>query len=366
MKSPFKRSIYYSRSQRRALLTLYLICCSLLAFLIYLRHYRPLAKLDKSKYAALIEEWEREDSLMSLVNAVSDSLFPFDPNKASRSELLELGIPDAVCNVLINYRKAGGGFRKPGDLSSIYGMDTDLFNRLAPWVEISDQELKNYTDPNNSLPELQPIDSLDLNEISRAELEAIGLTTAEVNGIIGFRTKYRKFRSSKDLFEVYNLDSARAAILVPFVALGDLVETNAATPRIELNTCDSLDLIQIKGIGPYRASRIIVYREQLGGYYHLDQLRELPGVDSLQVKEWSAGFTLDKSVIRKMDPNKVSYETLVSHPYIRGSVAKNIIQFREEYRYYRNTSELMNLELIDAVLFSKIANYFSIEIESDN
>ena len=39
------------------------------------------------------------------------------------------------------------------------------------------------------------------------------------------------------------------------------------SPPLELNTADSSALVRIRGIGPYYASKIIKYRQRLGGFY---------------------------------------------------------------------------------------------------
>src|SRR5665647_1059817 len=52
----------------------------------------------------------------------------------------------------------------------------------------------------------------------------------------------------------------------------------ARVNRLDLNSADSLHLLEIPGIGPVFASRIIRYRTLLGGYYAVDQLREVYGM----------------------------------------------------------------------------------------
>ncbi|NDF99641.1 MAG: helix-hairpin-helix domain-containing protein, partial [Chitinophagia bacterium] len=48
---------------------------------------------------------------------------------------------------------------------------------------------------------------------------------------------------------------------------------------MSLNESDSVSLEKLPGIGPVLASRIIRYREKLGGFYHRSQLREVYGID---------------------------------------------------------------------------------------
>jgi len=44
---------------------------------------------------------------------------------------------------------------------------------------------------------------------------------------------------------------------------------------IELNQADSLQLISIKGIGPFYAKQILKYRKELGGFYTYFQFSEI-------------------------------------------------------------------------------------------
>ena len=44
---------------------------------------------------------------------------------------------------------------------------------------------------------------------------------------------------------------------------------------LELNSADTIELQYIRGIGSYYAKQIVRYRQQLGGYYKVEQLREI-------------------------------------------------------------------------------------------
>ena len=47
---------------------------------------------------------------------------------------------------------------------------------------------------------------------------------------------------------------------------------------LNLNTCTAEELMTIKGIGEARASAIIAYREYLGGYTDVNQLKNISGI----------------------------------------------------------------------------------------
>lgn len=47
---------------------------------------------------------------------------------------------------------------------------------------------------------------------------------------------------------------------------------------INLNTCTASDLMQIDNVGEARANAIIAYREYLGGYTSVEQLKNISGI----------------------------------------------------------------------------------------
>lgn len=54
-------------------------------------------------------------------------------------------------------------------------------------------------------------------------------------------------------------------------------ESSVSFP-LDLNTCTAAQLMQIDGIGEVRASAIIAYRNELGGYTSVEQLKNIKGI----------------------------------------------------------------------------------------
>lgn len=98
--------------------------------------------------------------------------------------------------------------------------------------------------------------------------------------------------------------------------------------KIELNTADSLQLQELKGIGPGFARRIVIYREKLGGYYAKEQLMEVYGFTDKLYNLIKNDITVDASKIRKININKMNISQLKRHPYISYYEAKAIYDYR--------------------------------------
>ncbi|MDR2408456.1 MAG: helix-hairpin-helix domain-containing protein [Bacteroidales bacterium] len=99
---------------------------------------------------------------------------------------------------------------------------------------------------------------------------------------------------------------------------------------VELNTADTTTLKKVPGIGSYFAGRIVKYRALLGGFYCVEQLREVYGMEEeryLSLQNW---FYADTSFIAKLPVNLLPREALAKHPYIGNKKASILQQLRRK------------------------------------
>ena len=122
--------------------------------------------------------------------------------------------------------------------------------------------------------------------------------------------------------------------------------------RIELNQADSIDLLPLPGIGPVFASRIIRYRDLLGGFVSHDQLNEVYGLPEETIEMLCQRTEIDTSTIRKIDLDSVSFRELLRHPYFQFELVAEIISFRE---YMGSVGSLESLKVNDLVPDSILA-----------
>ena len=99
-------------------------------------------------------------------------------------------------------------------------------------------------------------------------------------------------------------------------------EKNPPRQKINLNTADSMALMTLRGIGAVYASRIIKYRNLLGGYYDKSQILEVYGI----TKETYSLFCDD---IVKIPVNTASFKEILRHPYFDYDMVVKIVRERE-------------------------------------
>jgi competence protein ComEA len=99
--------------------------------------------------------------------------------------------------------------------------------------------------------------------------------------------------------------------------------------RININTADAGELKKLKGIGEKLSARIVRYREKLGGFYSIEQIKEVYGIKPETYKSIKSHIYC-KGRIKKINVNKATFKELVRHPYLSYKEVKEIFKFRDK------------------------------------
>ncbi len=303
--------------------TLLIFLVFLLIFFTFIFDYIPekqdvVSSVDSGKIEELIakiEIKEASDNRRTKNNIFSDkyskendftesadkvNLFNFDPNLATDDDLTKLGIPTWLSERIVKYRSKGGVFRKKEDLLKIYSFPNSLYQKLAPYIILSNTQ------------------STIKNTVTE-QLEVIPEKKSTAPNAV------------KESFKVQVFD---------------------------LNNADTNDLKKLKGIASKRAMRIIHEREKLGGFYSVEQVRYIWGLDSLSIDELLKYGRVNNPSIRKIKINEVTLEKF-KHPYLRPYIAKAIIAYRQQHGNFSSKKDLENIKLLDAQTLERLLPYLS-------
>ena len=127
---------------------------------------------------------------------------------------------------------------------------------------------------------------------------------------------------------------------------------------IDINTADSAAWVALNGIGPGFAKRILTYREKLGGFYQVDQLKEVYGLDSVWVKENKALLKVGAGVYRFLKINQVEWKDF-KHPYLPYGQSKVVLAYRKQHGPLKDFETLQQMPLLDLVAWRRLRPYIS-------
>lgn len=232
----WKDFFYYSKSERRVILVLLAVAVLALGFYIGTRCWQdtsnsPLVSENEDADSFRIRIREREEARsfkrkfkkQEVYNTQEIVLTDFNPNTADSATLRSLGLSAFVVRNILRYREKGGVFRTPEALAKIYGLSSEQYLSLRPYIVIP--------------------------------ASSVSSSAAD--------TLYKPISQEK-------------------VAVSSKYPQGTV---LDLNAADTAELKRIPGIGNVLARRIVSYRQRLGGFYRVNQLQEIEHVDTV-VNKW--------------------------------------------------------------------------------
>lgn len=234
-----------------------------------------------------------------------------------------------------------------------------LFRENSAALKSSSEEGSDTTAQTTLLRQFNP------NTISKDSLMLLGFNENLAQQIINYRTKIGPFTSKVDFSKLYNLPDSLYKIYEPYLLLSE--NAPAEIKPIELNSADSLQLIAIKGIGPFYAHKILEYRRKSGGYYSLDQLDEAftaygntLAEKQQRMRDIKNQLQVNPSLIKKINITTATQKQLSQHPYINYRQSVAIIRVRDK-KLATTLDELFEKSGFDSRMAKIVKHYLAWE-----
>ncbi|MDP2335719.1 MAG: helix-hairpin-helix domain-containing protein [Bacteroidota bacterium] len=348
----------FSRNERKGITILLVLIFMLAVTNKVIFYFETPAKID----SALLDSCSRN---LGLLNDSMDQkkspgkLFSFNPNTIDSETLGSLDLPEPVKLNLLKFRSNGGQLYSGRDFKKIYGVTDELYNQVAPYLLFGNA--KKSTIINTVKPELFLFDP---NKATDEEFLRLGLSGKQVAAIRNYQDKGGSFRSKEGFFRIWGLHEEQKRILADFIFIGNTqtkqFEKKSPVPvlLIDLNSADSTDLKQLPGIGEKLSKRIVKYRDLLGGFYSVNQLREVYGLSEPTIQQIEDKVTMDVSKIRKIDVNFADVNELARHPYLQKKLASQIIKYRTKNGSIRDLTVLRDSMILNIDEYDRLKAYF--------
>lgn len=191
----------------------------------------------------------------------SDSLFVFDPNKATNDEFLNLGLSQKQTNVIRNYLSKGGHFRDKEDFKKIYGISPEQYAQLEPYIFIK-SENKNEKEPD--------LLQIEINQATIAQLTEIkGIGSQSAKAIINYRNKIGGFVRIEQILEIKYISENNYNLFK-----NQLVADAKNISQLSLNFSEVNEFAAHPYLNYYQAKEIVNFRTRNGPYQSKKQLLE--------------------------------------------------------------------------------------------
>lgn len=280
MKNLFNDYFGFNRQQRNGVFVL--ISIIFLLFLLRMAYpyfmapdevvLKNLPVIEKKPDSSRLVKFEKRDlPELKAQPAGKADLFVFDPNTVTKEQLVKLGIKEKTAKRFIKFRSKGFVFRQKEDLKKVYGISATVYQKLEPYILIEPpkkQETKENYAQKNKEPEKQ---------------------TQPVEKTLSISSQ-----------------------------------------SIELNSADSAMLVSIKGIGPSYARRIIKYRDMLGGFLKVEQLKEVYGFTEELFNKTKEQFYVKSAAVKKLKISSDDFKAINRHPYFSYELTKSVMQWRKK------------------------------------
>ena len=294
--------LFLSRSEKRGLLLLLFLLLCVSGGMLYVGMSErvgtsvQLSPEDAAELEAFAETTKERKRQREAERTVLASPFPFNPNTADSATLIKVGLKSWQVKNLLAYRRAGGHWKDADDFKRLYGLSEEEFQRLHPYIQIP-----------------PPVKDVYFTEKDRARQDSL-----------------RQLRPEKF----------------------------AELTVLDLNTVDTLTLRKIPGVGVGYSRAIVSYRQRLGGFVSVAQLKDIEGLPD-RIEEW---FTVDENAeVNRIPINKSDFKTLVRHPYLSYEQVKVITTHIRKYGQLRSWKDLQLYPEFTPQDFERLTPYFVFE-----
>lgn len=94
---------------------------------------------------------------------------------------------------------------------------------------------------------------------------------------------------------------------------------------IELNRATKMELLNLPGIGPSYADRILAYRNAIGGFVMVEQLMDVRGIGEAKFHKMKPWLKVDVRSVKMLSLTDLDTAALFTHPYMDSALVEKLI-----------------------------------------
>ncbi len=158
------------------------------------------------------------------------------------------------------------------------------------------------------------------NTASKEDFRRLGFSEKQAQSIINYREKGGTYRRKEDFAKSFVVSDSIYRRLEKYIDI----------PLVDLNLADSAAFDALPGIGGWFASRMVEYRNALGGYSYKEQLMDIYRFTEEKYRALEDLVTVSPEHTTSYPLWTLPADSLRLHPYIKDyETARSIVLYRE-------------------------------------
>ncbi|MEO0066583.1 MAG: hypothetical protein RI983_1909 [Bacteroidota bacterium] len=222
--------------------------------------------------------------------------------------------------------------------------------------------------------------NFDPNSASREMLLQLGFSEKNIKTLTNYIQKGGKLKAAKDLYKIWGMRKELVDTLLPYIRIASIKDSELSfdnkrlasglqsypkrTPqKIDINTADQAAWEQLPGIGPVLASRIIKYRNRLGTFSSVEEIRKTYGLSDsvfnliqplLQIHPGNASAISEPLTPNQLPSINTASEALLIKAGINPAIASAIVLYRNQYGLFSQLEDLRKIVFIQAAQYEEL------------
>jgi len=129
--------------------------------------------------------------------------------------------------------------------------------------------------------------------------------------------------------------------------------------QLNINQASVMDFLQLPGVGEVTARRIVSYRQRVGGFKSVFELRQVKGVSPSLLRRISTYLTLsgDTTLKRLVDLNQASAKTLSTLPHVSPKKAQAIVTWRKRNGGFHRVEDLRLVGVLSPSQYEELRDW---------
>ncbi len=215
------------------------------------------------------------------------------------------------------------------------------------------------------------------NFISDYKGYKLGMTTAEIDRLFAYRKQGKYVNSPQEFQAITKISDSLLRAISPYFKFPDWVKNKKENVGyvyyenkplvkkekkvlIDINQATQEDLVKIYGVGEVISKRILTFKESLGGFVSMEQMKDIWGLSPEVIESLNNNFKIMNSPkVKKIDINNASLKEIAQFPYFKYPLAKEIVIYRSMNGDIKNATDLTKIKGLSIEKANIIALYLA-------